>query len=315
MSRLHHCLVAVAVSASAVMLTAGPTPQPRRPIVERKIQLADHTKTIYLVTPAHARHPDVLVLYASGDGGWFGRAVEMFREIGESGYAAVGIGVHDYPPQAKLLDADALRRRVADDYLQILTEGRAALGMPAGGKVILTGWSLGGAYAVLAASDSRLSPDVIGIVAFGLPDAKETGIRAPGTAADTASDGNDGSGGGGRSAGAATRAAGTTGATGAASTASATGAAGRTHWDPYSALDALISLPRALIQSTGDRYTPSAEARRLTGADTATFTLHEIDARNHRFDEGMPAFRQSLEQELDRIAAAAPAAPAPPVKP
>jgi dienelactone hydrolase len=255
MSRLHHCLVAVAVSASAVLLSAGPTPQPRRPIVERKIQLSDHTKTLYLVTPAHARHPDVLVLYASGDGGWFGRAVDMFREIADSGYAAVGIGVHDYPPQAKQLDADALRRRVADDYRQILTEGRAALGMPAGGKVILTGWSLGGAYAVLAASDSQLSPVVAGIVAFGLPDAKETGIRVD--------------------------------------------------WDPYAALGALGSLPRALIQSTGDHFTPSAEARRLTGADTATFTLHEIAARNHRFDEGMPAFRESLEQELDRIAAAA----------
>lgn len=289
MSRLHHCLVAAAVSASAVLLSAGPTPQPRRPIVERKIQLSDHTKTLYLVTPEPVRHPDVLVVYASGDGGWFGRAVEMFREIAESGYAAVGIGVHDYPPQAKQLDADALRRRVADDYLQIIAEGRAALGMPAGGKVILTGWSLGGAYAVLAASDPRLSPDVAGIVAFGLPNARETGIRAPRAGSD--GDGGVGSDGQRRGSDGASR-----------------GGAADVHWDPYAALVALGSLPRALLQSTGDHYTTAAEARRLAGADTTAFILHEIDARNHRFDDGMPAFRQSLEQELDRIATTAGAA-------
>jgi dienelactone hydrolase len=285
MSRLHHSLVAAAVFVSTVLLAAGPTPQPRRPIVERKIQLKDHTKTIYLVTPEHARHPDVLVLYASGDGGWFGRAVDMFREIGDSGYAAVGIGVHDYPPRAKELDADALRQRLTDDYRQIVIEGRAALGMPASGdgthgKVILTGWSQGAAYALLAASDDRFAHDVggiAGVITWGLPDAKETGIRA------SAASGTDGT--------------------------TATDGAGkreqREHWDPYAALMALASTPRALIQSTGDHFTPAAESRRLTGPDTSTFTLHTIDARNHRFDEGMAAFRQSLEQELDRMAAGA----------
>ena len=41
--------------------------------------------------PAAPRQPDVLVLYASGDGGWFGAAVDMFTAIAANGFYAVGL--------------------------------------------------------------------------------------------------------------------------------------------------------------------------------------------------------------------------------
>ena len=46
---------------------------------------------LHLAVPAHPRAPDVLVLYASGDGGWFGAAVDMFRAVGDAGFYAVGL--------------------------------------------------------------------------------------------------------------------------------------------------------------------------------------------------------------------------------
>ncbi len=82
-------------------------------------------------------------------------------------------------------------------------------------------------------------------------------------------------------------------------------------WDPYASLLTLGDLPRGVIQATGDRYTTAAEARRLMGADSAVSTLYAVPARNHRFDDGMPAFRESLKAALDRIAGVAPVVPAP----
>jgi dienelactone hydrolase len=278
LSRRSTFLVAAIVLAGQILLTAGPAPGPAPqrpprpalpPITERKIQLADHAKAIYLSSPAQARRTDVIVLYASGDGGWFGRAIDMFRDIADAGYPVVGIGSHDYPPNAQQLDAATLRRRIATDYQAILAEGRTALGLPAGTKAILTGWSLGGSYAVLAATDGQLAPDLAGIVAWGLPDGEETAIRA---SADDP----------------------------------------RARWDPYASLSGLGPLRRGVIQATGDRFTTAAEARRLSGADSPVFMLYTIRARNHRFDEGLTAFRQSLRAALDWIADAGAASTRPP---
>ena len=45
---------------------------------------------LHVSAPRTPRVPDVIVLYASGDGGWFGAAVDMFRQIAEAGYPVVG---------------------------------------------------------------------------------------------------------------------------------------------------------------------------------------------------------------------------------
>ena len=63
---------------------------------------------------------DVLVLYASGDGGWFGAAVDMFRAVGDAGFYAVGLStrtlLHRKQPAAHPLTVAEL----AEDYRAIL---------------------------------------------------------------------------------------------------------------------------------------------------------------------------------------------------
>ena len=46
---------------------------------------------LHLAVPPVPLENEVLVLYASGDGGWFGAAVDMFRAFGDAGFYAVGV--------------------------------------------------------------------------------------------------------------------------------------------------------------------------------------------------------------------------------
>ena len=56
-----------------------------------KIALHDEALTLHLASPQAPRSNSTpLVLYASGDGGWFGAAVGMFHTIAGSGLPTVG---------------------------------------------------------------------------------------------------------------------------------------------------------------------------------------------------------------------------------
>ena len=60
------------------------------------------------------------MLYASGDGGWFGAAVDMFRAVGDAGFYAVGLSsrtlLHLKQPGGQPLTVAEL----AEDYQVIL---------------------------------------------------------------------------------------------------------------------------------------------------------------------------------------------------
>jgi Bacterial virulence protein (VirJ) len=104
---------------------------------------------LHLAAPPAPRAADVLVLYASGDGGWFGAAVDMFRAIGDAGFYAVGVSSrsllhretagHDTPGVVDL----------AADYQALLDQAASTLKLPPDHRVVLTGWSRGASLAVL----------------------------------------------------------------------------------------------------------------------------------------------------------------------
>jgi len=84
-------LAAFLSGGCATVLPTGP-PLPRD-LQERSTPIAVHGGRLSLhlasqQTPASASLP--LVLYASGDGGWFGAAVGMFHTIAAGGYPTVG---------------------------------------------------------------------------------------------------------------------------------------------------------------------------------------------------------------------------------
>ena len=131
----------------AVMASACATLAPRQTsfspsIRESSATVALHGKplTLHIAQPAVHGDGRPLVLYASGDGGWFGAAVDMWRQMAAAGYAAVGFSSRAFlkieRPKGMLLDP----AQVAREYSVIINRARTALGLESGTPVILTGY-------------------------------------------------------------------------------------------------------------------------------------------------------------------------------
>ncbi|MGE0815400.1 MAG: AcvB/VirJ family lysyl-phosphatidylglycerol hydrolase [Vicinamibacterales bacterium] len=211
-----------------------------------------------------------LVVFASGDGGWFGRAIDMFRAIAAHGYPVVGFSsrafLHIERPGAGPLDA----RQLAADYSAVIAKARRAGGTGAAAPVILAGWSRGAAFSAIAATEPGLT-GVRGVVAVGLADGEDLRID------DDASDDGPAEAGGTRV----------------------------WPWLPYQRLRMPGAPPAAVIQAEHDDYLPAARARALFGPDAPTRRFWDVPARNHRFDGGRAALSQALGDALAWVEAAA----------
>lgn len=227
---------------------------------------------LHIVSPLQPASPTIVV-YATGDGGWFGTAVDMFRGIAAQGYRVVGFSARTFLRIERPHHATLNTRQLAADYGTILSRTRAALGVPATTPVILTGWSRGAAFATLAASEPELQAQTRGVVAIGL-DADED-LQVDESADDDGPDADD-----------------------EASTVRSL--------DTYAHLRLLTSMPCAVIQAAHDDYLPAARARVLFGPDTATRRLYDVAARNHRFSGGHAAFLSALTSALTWVDDAAP---------
>jgi hypothetical protein len=218
-----------------------------------------------------------LVLYASGDGGWFGAAVDMFRSIAGAGYPTVGISSRSFlrlerPRQAAVNQVPLSEAGLAADYGAILDDARTDLRLQPDTPVILTGWSRGAAFAVIAAPRLTTSTVVDGVVAIGLDEGETLEIEDD--------DNDDDSGQGPHADSSQPR-----------------------HWpfETYSLLRALDPMRVAVIQSTHDGYLPAARARELLGPDTRGRRLISIEARNHRFSGATAPFQTALVDMLNWI--------------
>jgi dienelactone hydrolase len=233
-----------------------------------ELHLAAPDQTQSQATPS--TDPGTLVLYASGDGGWFGAAVDMFKQIARAGYPVVGFSSKAFlkiqRPHGKLVNAAQL----AADYESIVTQARAALHQSESSRVIFTGWSRGAAFSVLAGSEPATRDHLAGVIAIGLGPGEDLAV------ADEADDegSDDGS-------------------------ASETGR--RWQFDTYATIARLDPVACAVIQASRDNYFPAAEARRLFGPDTERRRFYAIDARNHRFTGGKAAFDAALVDALHWI--------------
>jgi dienelactone hydrolase len=206
--------------------------------------------------------PDTLVLYASGDGGWFGAAVDMFKQIAGAGYPVVGFSSKAFlkiqRPHGRLVNAAQL----AADYEAIVTQARAVLHQNESSRVVFTGWSRGAAFAVLAGSEPTVRDHLAGVIAIGLGPGEDLLAVSDDEATDD--DGQPGE--------------------------------PERPWrfDTYASIARLEPAACAVIQASHDSYLPAAAARRLLGPDTDRRRLYAIDARNHRFTGGKAAFDAAL---------------------
>ena len=118
-------LCVASIVAYGCAATPAPNTQLAVPVNETRTQVVLHGKTLdlHLARPAALPPGAPLVLYASGDGGWFGAAVDMWRQMGKAGYATAGFSARAFlkierprgsvmnPAQIALEDPDDRQRR------------------------------------------------------------------------------------------------------------------------------------------------------------------------------------------------------------
>jgi fermentation-respiration switch protein FrsA (DUF1100 family) len=235
-------------------------------VEKKEAKLANFTLPLTCVKPAKPRSPVYLVLYATGDAGWFGAAGAMFEHMAEQGFYIAAYDSREVVKAAKQSGHLAGIAETAADVDSIIVQARSALGLPATTPVIVTGFSRGANFVVFTGGVKSLQQHVAGAVALALT--RETDyLQAPDAAVRPAAVQVD--------------------------------AKGRIQ--TYPAIDLFGSIPIAVIQSKGDSYVPADEARRLFGPDTATRRLYEVNARNHGFSGGTEEMLRDLDESLGWI--------------
>jgi hypothetical protein len=131
---------------------------------------------LHMAMPRMPATDHVVVLYASGDGGWFGTAVDMFRQIGNAGYFAVGFSSRAFLRIERPRGALVSSAQLAAEYEQILGQARDALGLDASSRAVLTGWSRGAPFSVLVGSEQASRLPILGVIAIGLAEGEDLAI-------------------------------------------------------------------------------------------------------------------------------------------
>lgn len=264
------CLVAATAGCGGVRPRVPSSPD----ITERRITAALHTAALPLhVAAMRPLRTPALVLYASGDGGWFGTAIDMWRLVAHEGVATAGFSARTFLKIERPRDASLNPAQLAREYRAIVAAAAPALGLAADVPVILAGWSRGAAFAVLAAAEPRAVPHLAGVIAIGLDATEDLAIDGAGDESDD-------------------------GATPAASR------PGARVFHPYRRLRR-VPVPVAVIQATHDDYLPAAAARALFGPDSPTRRFITVEARNHRFAGGTAALDQALGDAVRWLSASA----------
>jgi pimeloyl-ACP methyl ester carboxylesterase len=168
--RLAVGIVVACVAAGCVHRIPDRTPAPSQ--FTNDVVLNGFPVTLHLSRPATPSRR-LLVIYATGDGGWRGKDLDLFRHLCGWGYPVAGFSAPQY---VKHLRGDAettTPAMLARDYLTIITAVRQALMVPESTPVILVGVSRGAGLSVVAAGQPEVQQSVDGVVVMALTQEEE----------------------------------------------------------------------------------------------------------------------------------------------
>lgn len=241
-------LLLVSVIAIACSACAGLQSKPGvYEITKDSIKEGPRRIPLIYAKPATVKHPDYLVAFATGDGGWRSVSLEVFDHLAALGYLCAGVNSPDAVKPVKRAGEKMSTAQAAERVGASFAAAKEAFGLPASTPVIVVGFSRGATLVAFSALHPGLRNQVRGAIALALTREADY-LRAPPAerAPDVQVDGK-----------------------------------GRIQM--YPALRLLGSTPVAVIQSTNDPYVAAAEARQLLGPDTPTLRLYEVESSNHRF--------------------------------
>ncbi len=237
------CLVAIACSACAGLQSKPGVYE----ITKASIKEGPRRIPLIYARPMQVKHPDYLVVFATGDGGWRSVSLDVFDHLAALGYMCAGINSPDAVKPVKRAGEKLSTAQAAERVQASFVEAKKAFGLPASTPVIVVGFSRGATLVAFSALHPELRDQVRGAIALALTREADY-LRAP--PAERAPDVQ-------------------------------VDEKGRIQM--YPALKFLGSTPVAIIQSTKDPYVSAAEARQLLGPDTPTLRLYEVESSGHRF--------------------------------
>lgn len=145
----------------------------RRPVrSQRDIVLNGYSVTLHLTASAGSTGRP-LVIYATGDGGWRGKDLDLFRHLASWGYAIAGFSAPQYVKHLRGDDETTTPARLARDYETIIGAAEQSLALASTTRVILVGVSRGAGLSVVAAGQPSIQPLLDGVVVMGLTKEEE----------------------------------------------------------------------------------------------------------------------------------------------
>ncbi len=244
--------------------------------VDRTVTLNRHPLELHMANHRNSTHP-LMILYATGDGGWHRKDLDLFRHLEASGFPIAGFDARDYVTHFDTKDTTT-PMRLGRDYVALINAARTALELDSSTKVILVGVSRGADLSVVAAAQRVVWRELAGVVAIALTKEEEyvrtlpISLRPP-----------TGARSGGRPQPAP------------AIDEEPSMAA------PYESIRRFGVLPLAVIQSTHDDYLPASEARKLFGADTQRHHFEAVESADHSFSDARTKMYEAVREALGWI--------------
>jgi poly(3-hydroxybutyrate) depolymerase len=268
--RPHLALIAaISVIAPALTLTGCAGPLHSKPgTYEARtvpVKFAGRDLRVTYVTPTTPRTTEVVVLFASGDAGYWGVSTAIMAHLAEQSYYLVTYDARQLIAREKKSHSRTRIREMAAFYDTILVDARRSHGIPDRVPVLATGYSRGANMVVLAAGIDSLRRHLAGAVAIAL--CPNTDYVETPTPADPLSD---------------------------------VLVDEQGHLQTYAAIPSAGSLPFAVIQGTKDSYIGAEKARQLFGPDTPRRRFYTIEG-GHTFGGARDTLMRDLDDALGWI--------------
>lgn len=260
-------LVTIAIVAFALGGCAGPLQSRPGAFMARTapVRIAGRRLSVTYVTPVTPRTRDFLILFASGDAGYFGVSGDVIEHLAQQGYFLVTYDARQLVAREKKSRTRARIEELAALYDTMLVDARRSLGFHERVPVIVTGYSRGATLAVLSAAIDAVRHQLAGAVAIALTRHADY-LERPRRDDPLSSVMVDEKG----------------------------------RLQTYAAIPSAGSLPFALIQGTEDSYIQAHEARRLFGPDTGHRRFYEVTG-DHTFAGARDTLMRDLDDALEWI--------------
>jgi hypothetical protein len=132
------------------------------------VRIGGRDLNVTYVTPATPRTREVLILFASGDAGYWGVGGEMIEHLAQERYYLVTYDARQLIAREKKSGTRAKTKAVGALLDSILVDAKRSLGMPDSVPVVVTGYSRGANMVVLAAGIESLRHHLAGATAVAL---------------------------------------------------------------------------------------------------------------------------------------------------